>query len=836
MKIEKFERLVVCLLLLAIGCGGCFFVNYTLKRSVEAPEGVIEIPGLRDEVSIRRDGYGIPVVEAACEDDLFLATGYAMASDRLWQMVIMKMVAQGRLAEVVGPEALSTDYFMRSIGIKMYSDKAYEALADSEKRLLEQFSAGVNAYLRMHEHLPIEFDLTGYEPEPWRPEDSLSIFGLINFGLASNITEELAFLVMAEELGPRKAAYLFPVYPDEELPFREAEKLAGIELAGIGPLWSGWAETRRAIEDRVGLGGPASNNWAIAGARTASGRSIVANDTHLYLTMPSFWLIMHLKSPTYEAAGVMVPGIPLITLGFNGRIAWGATMVMGDNQDIFLEKIETRGGEPCAVYEDGCLPLGEREEVFRAKGEPPVVRPIRFTRHGTLLNQALEGLTSVPDWPGVPIPFESGYGLAYRWSMADGERSLTAFYRLGKAADMIEAREALALVDSIYLNIVHGDAGNIAWQATGRYPVRKSGTGHLPSPGWSGEFDWDGYLSFEDQPYSLNPAEGFIATANNRTVGRNAPHHLTSSWYGPERSDRIKELLGRLEGATYRDAMKMHADQYSLMAAKTQRLLFEGEPAAEIRAVIDSWADGDRKEMAKEALELLGPERFDCVMGAGSASAAVMGAFHHSFTRNVFLDELGPEGSLKWEIFLKDNFDSYAAPEDHLLVRSESPFFDDAGTPAVETKAEMMARSLADAYALCADRMGGNTERWKWGSLHTYTWRHPVSDVAPILRGIFNRGPFPAGGDMHTLNVTGYRWGGEFDVLFIPAMRMVVDYGLEEPAFLIIPGGQSGDPASPHYDDMIDPWRNVENNPLPFQAKNIEEQYRRVLILRPASR
>jgi len=827
------RKLVTCLILLGVGCGGCFCVNYALKRSVEAPEGSIEIAGLREEVSIRRDGFGIPVVEAACEDDLFLATGYAMASDRLWQMVIMKMVAQGRLAEVVGPDALETDYFMRSIGIEKYSDKAYEVLADSEKRLLEQFAAGVNAYLQTHEHLPIEFDLTGHEPEPWRPEDSLSIFGLVNFGLASNITEELAFLVMAEELGLRNAAYLFPVYPDEELPFREAEKLTGIELTGLGSLWSGWAQARRMIENVVGLGGPASNNWAIAGARTRSGRSIVANDTHLHLTMPSFWLIMHLKSPTYEAAGVMTPGIPLVTLGFNGRIAWGATMVMGDSQDIFLEKIETRSGEPCYLYKESWLPLGEREEVFHAKGEPPVVMPVQYTKHGNLLDKALEGLTHVPDWPGVPIPFHSKYRLAYRWSMADGERGLTAFYKLGKAVDMRQAREALSLVDSIYLNIVHGDAANIAWQATGRFPVRKSGTGHLPSPGWSGEFDWDGYLPFEDQPYSLNPAEGYIGTANNRTVGEGAPHHLTSSWYGPERSRRIKELLGRLDGATYRDAMKMHADRYSRMAAKTRKLLFEGALAAQIRAIIDGWADGERKEMAKEALELLGPERFDCVMGADSASAAVMGAFHHSFTRNVFLDELGPEGSLKWEIFLKANFDSYGAPEDHLLVRRASPFFDDAGTPAVETKAEMVARSLADAWALCADRMGGNPGRWKWGSLHTYTWRHPVSDVAPILGRILNRGPFPAGGDMQTLNVAGYLWGDEFDVHFIPAMRMVVDFGLAEPAFLITHGGQSGDPASPHYDDMIEPWINVENNPLPFQAENIEQQYRRMLILRP---
>ena len=554
-----------CLLLFTLALGmlanGCFYVNYKLERSVDDSSGTIEIEGLRNEVVIRRDSLGIPVVEAKNEDDLFLATGYAMASDRLWQMVTMKMVARGRLAEIIGPKGLEIDLLMRTIGIATYSDRAYEALDGQEKRLLDRFAAGVNAYLDTHKHLPMEFGLTGYEPEPWRPEDSLSIFGLINLGLAANLNEEITFLVMAEKLGPWRAAHLFPVYPDEDLPFTEANKLAGVELSGLSRLYPAWVRVKQQVRDITALGGPASNNWAIAGSRTESGRSIVANDTHLHLSMPSFWLIMHLKSPTYDAAGVMVPGVPLITLGFNGRIAWGATMVMGDSQDLFLEKLETREGEPCYLYRDDCLPVEERNEVFHVKGKPAVEKVIRSTHHGPLLNEALGALTSVPDLPGMPLPFEARYGLAHRWSMSDGERSLTAFYRLGKAADMAEAREALSLIDSIYLNIVHGDADNIAWQVTGRYPMRKGGTGHLPSPGWTGEYDWDGYLAFADQPYSLNPPEGFIGTANNRTVDSRSAHHLSSTWFGPERVERLREILQGIDGATADDMTQMHADQ-----------------------------------------------------------------------------------------------------------------------------------------------------------------------------------------------------------------------------------------------------------------------------------
>ena len=832
---KRTIRSAASLVVLALLCEGCFYVNYKLKRSVDEPEGTVTLPGLSAEVTVRRDNLGIPMIEAENEDDLFLATGYAVASDRLWQMTALKMVSQGRLSELIGPDGLDVDLLMRTVGIRANAEAICENLGGEAKRVLEQFSAGVNAYLDTHDHLPIEFDLTGYDPEPWRPVDSLSVFGLFNYGLAANLNEELSFLVLAEALGLRKATFLFPVYPDEALPFPETEKLADLEVAGAADAWTAWAKAQDAMEAFAGLGGPASNNFALAGSRTASGRSIVANDTHLHLSMPSYWMIMHLKSPTYEAAGVAMPGIPIVTLGFNGSIAWGATMVMADNQDIFLEKLEERDGEPCYLYRGECLPLEHRREVFHVKGEHHRVRSIPFTRHGPLLNDVMTNLTDMPDFHGVPIPFEPEYGLAFRWTMADGERGLGAFYDMAKALDLAEAREALSRVDSIYLNIVYGDAANIAWQVTGRFPQRKAGRGMFPSPGWTGAYDWEGYLPFEEQPYAVNPPEGFLATANNKTIGPEASHHLTSSWYGPYRAARMKTLLEPMKGATYREAMEIQADQYSPMAAATQQILHEGPLAGPIRAVIESWDDEGEKVKARATLDRLAPGRFDSVMRAHSVPAALMGAFHRSFTRNVFLDDLGPEGSLTWEIFIKSEFHSYGASEHHLKVLEESPFFDDVGTPHVDTKADMIARSLADAYTHCEERMGGDPDRWAWGQLHTYTWRHPISEVSPVLNRFvkLNRGPFPAGGDMMTLNVTGYRWGRDFDALFIPAMRMVVDFGLDEPAFLISHGGQSGDPASPHYDDMIEPWMAVENQPLPFGEENIEAQYKDVLVLRP---
>ena len=831
MRIKKLG--IILTISVSLLLEGCLYINYQLGRSVDHPEGTISLKGLKEEAVIRRDDLGIPLVEAKNEDDLFFATGYAMASDRLWQMTVMKMAAQGRLAEMMGAKALNIDVLMRTLGIKLYAERSFASLPEKEKNLLVRFAAGVNAYLTTHQHLPVEFGLTGYTPGTWQPQDSLYIYSLLNLSLASNWTEELAFLVFAEKFGLEKAAYLFPSWPGDELPFQEAEKLSGLKLSGLGSEVKLPALAHQRIEKLTGIGGPASNNWALAGSRTKSGKSIVANDTHLHLSIPSIWMIMHLKCPTYEAAGVLVPGTPLVTLGYNGRIAWGATMVMADSQDIFLEKIEVREGKTCYVYQDQCLPLEEREETFAIKGKDPATRKIEFTRHGPLLNDALKALAAEADALAAPPPFKSPYGIAYRWSMADGERGVSGFYQLAKATTMQEARQSISLMDSIYLNIIYGDASSIAWQVTGRFPLRKKGTGQLPSPGWTDDYDWDGYLPFEKQPYSLNPPEGFLATANNKTSGPDSPHPLSTSWYGPERVERIRMLLSGMRDATFDDMMKMHADRYSLMAVKTKKLLLEGEFAKQVRKVIAGWPDKTRRRQALAALEMLG--EFDCVITPESASAALMGAFHHSFTRNTFLDELGPENSLTWNIFINLNFGSYAAPEDHLLVRKESPYFDNIKTPSVETKADIMAQSLADAYTLCQKKMGKNPTAWQWGRLHTYNWIHNLAAAVPVLGTFFNlnRGPFPAGGDMQTLNVAGYCWGKNFDVRLIPAMRLLVDFGLDDPAFLITHGGQSGDPASPHYDDMIQPWIAVQSNPLPFREDNILRQYKNVLILTP---
>jgi len=823
---SSISRIIILVGITGAIMAGCALLKVQFRHSVDRQEGTMAMEGLSEEVIVRRDDLGIPYIEAKNEDDLSLASGYAMASDRLWQMTIMKMAAQGRLSELLGKDMLPVDIYLRTLGIKSAAEHIYEVMTPELRTPSIKFAEGVNAYISAHRNkLPMEFVLAGIDPPPWQPQDSIYIIGIANLGLSDNLNEELAFLAAAEKVGLEKAVWLFPIYPDEDLAFEEARKLKGINLSGASSLYEKWDAAQRTIAGLVGRGGPASNNMAIAGTRTQSGYPIVENDTHLDLTIPSMWMIMHLKSPQYDAAGVMFPGVPLVNLGFNGRVAWGATMVMADTQDIFLERLRTEDGKTCYEYMGKCVPVIEREEIFNINGSAPQTRIIKSTIHGPLLNEALKEVTSPIASPIVPVSTSSPYGLALRWTMSDGDKGPTGLYSIGIAGNIKEARKAFSFLDIMYLNMVYADKESIAWQATGNYPRRKKGLGLFPSPGWNGEYDWDGYLPFSEQPFSINPHEGIIVTANNRTMPKGVSSRYGSAWIGPDRAERIRQLLDGKTSVTYRDVMEIQADQRSLMAVKAQKVLFEGRLAEEVAA--------KSKKEALLALDLINPKLFDAVMGPGSASAAVMGAFFHFLTRNIFLDELGPEEGSMWRAFLQTNTLSYSAPEDYLLGRDESPFWDNIETPEKETKADILAKSLYDAYKLCEERMGPEPEKWQWGVLHAYRWVSDISREASFLSPVFDRGPIPAGGDMHTVNIAGFTWGEDFNVWLIPAMRLVVDFGLEEPAFLVVSSGQSGNPASEHYDDMIPIWVDVKNHPLPFKRENILSQYKHALVLKP---
>ncbi|MEW9897187.1 penicillin acylase family protein [Chitinivorax sp. PXF-14] len=830
----RASALALAVTLALPGCSG-------LLRSQFAetpPPATIELAGLDAAVSVRRDTLGIPLIDAASLDDLVYAQGFVAAEDRFAQMIGFKLIAQGRLAEMVGEPVLDIDRYMRTLNLRRSAEILLANASPEGRRLLERYAAGVNAWLKARP-LPPDLKLAGYQPEPWTPLDSMSVFALINFGLAQNLQEEVGFLRLAQQVGWEKAAWLAPSYRDEPLPFDEAAKLKGLDLATLNPAIDKLLLAQAALDKVTNQGIAASNNWAIAPVRTARGASIVANDTHLPLSQPAMWHYVHARAPGFDVAGVAAAGLPGVVAGFNGKLAWGMTMVMADNQDVFLEQIKQIDGKPHYLYQGQWLPCTARTERYRMKGGKAVDETVYETRHGPLLNGVL---SRPPMHDLLAREVRSGYGIAIQSAAFEADKSLDAFFALNRAQSVAEAQPILRQVRAIELNMVFGDREHIGWQVTGRYPLRAKGRGQLPSPGWNGEYEWQGYLDADKHPASLDPAAGFIATANHRTVGADYPYHLTSSWYYPERSERATELLAASRQHSAASSERMQLDRHSRLADKFRDWL--GAHRATVDAAIAK-LDAAARPAAEQALARL--LAFDGEMSPQSADAAIYGAFLHSLALDTFGDELGGPDSGAWAAFVRLNDASYGAIDDHLLGREDSPFWDDIRTPARETKADIIARALADAIGLLKARLGHDAGQWAWGKLHTYEWETDGKKLAPYLGAfdrfglwlvddILNRGPYPAGGDHSTLNVAAYPVGVDFHTWLVPAMRIIVDFGRDEPMQVINAGGQSSHPGSPHYADGIDWWLDGRYQPMPFKQVNIDAQYRERIELKPAGK
>lgn len=824
------DRMIAGAALVAFSLTGCqAYLDSRYSDSLPPRQGIQPLTGLAEHVSVRRNALGVPLIETRNFHDALFGLGYVHASDRLSQMVSLRLMAQGRLAEMAGPGVLEIDRFMRAVNLRRSAERLYRESSPRMKDFFEVYARGVNAYLFRHrDKLPMDLAGAGYRPEYWKPEDSVLIFCLLNFGLSVNLQEEVAALLMAQRVGSDKLAWLLPTYPDEPLPFEEAAKLKGLELGGQIPGLAKLDKVMSQVADLNMLGIAASNNWAIAGSRTRSGKPIMANDTHLPLSMPSYWNFVHIRSPKFQAAGVTVAGVPAVVAGFNGKLGWGMTMVMGDNQDLFLEKLRQSNGRLQYLADGQWLAARERHETFIIKGQRPLRETIYETRNGVLLNSVLgERKHSMQ-----PLQLSSGYGIALKTAQFETDSSLDAFFDLTRAQNLDEAFEAAREIRAMALNVVFADERGIGWQVTGRYPNRLSGRGLVPSPGWDGQYDWDGFADPMLHPYDQDPLQGWLGTANHRIVPPGYGMQLSSSWYAPERAERLAEIAGQGRHDTA-STIAMQYDHKTLFAAKLAAMFEAPSMREPLQHAIEGLPAGER-DKARQALSRL--LEFDGEMRPTSADAALYSAFLHESARLTFLDELGPEDSPAWKAFVQAASNSYSAQADHLLGRDDSPFWDDVTTPQKEDKPVILARSLAAALDHLNTRFGPDSRNWQWGKLHTYNWVTGSTQMAPFLspgqrRGVnairdyLDRGPYSAGGDHSTLNVSAYRWGQGFDTWLIPAMRLIVDFGRDEPLMGVNSSGQSGNPASPHYADGIDAWLKGEYMSFPFKSENLDKVY-----------
>ena len=778
-----------------LALGGCQMGGY--QDSVLPSSGVQPLKGLAQNVSVRRNAMGAPLIESSNFHDALFSLGYLHAGDRIEQMVAMRLLAQGRLAELAGADALEIDRLMRAANLKQGASQLYADASPRLKRFFEVYARGVNAYLfRYRDKLPGELARSGYRPEYWKPEDSALIFSLYAFSQSVNLQEELSALPLAQKVGADKLAWLLPGAPDEPLAESEVDKLKGLNLASQLPGLGALAATGQQLADLGLLGVPGSSNLALSPQRSRAGKSLLASDSR------AAWALSPVQIHTgkYQVAGLSLPGLPIVLAGYNGKLAWSSSAVMADNQDLFLEQVRRQGPQLTYLADGKWQPARARNETFFVRGQRPQREVMYDTRHGTLL------------------PGHGSLALALHLPQLKDDRSLDALFDLTRAQNIERAFDSTREVGAAALNFVFAEPQHIGWQVSGRYPNRREGQGLLPSPGWDGRYDWDGYADAMLHPYDQDPPAGFIGHANQRSLPKGYGMQLSSSWYYPERAERLAQLAGNGRHDS-RSLMALQNDQVTLLADKLKQMFDAPGMAQPLKQAIDA-LPGAQRDKARDALARL--KAFDGRLSPVSADAALYELFLQAVTRQTFLDELGPESSPAWQAFIGNAKLSYSAQADHLLGREDSPFWDDRGTPQKEDKPAILARSLAAAVDAGTTQLGADRRAWQWGKLHQYRW------PAPAYHGLgdkLERAPLAAGGDFSTLALTPYAWGSSFDTQLPASARMIVDFGQTEPLQVLTSNGQSGNPASHHYSDGLDAWFKGRFTSLPLQPQNFARAY-----------
>ncbi|MGE6822150.1 penicillin acylase family protein [Pseudomonas soli] len=778
-----------------LALGGCQMGGY--QDSVLPYSGVQPLKGLAQNVSVRRNAMGAPLIESSNFHDALFSLGYLHAGDRIEQMVAMRLLAQGRLAELAGADALEIDRLMRAANLKQGASQLYADASPRLKRFFEVYARGVNAYLfRYRDKLPGELARSGYRPEYWKPEDSALILSLYAFSQSVNLQEELSALTLAQKVGADKLAWLLPGAPDEPLAESEVDKLKGLNLASQLPGLGALAATGQQLADLGLLGVPGSSNLALSPQRSRAGKSLLASDSR------AAWALSPVQIHTgkYQVAGLSLPGLPIVLAGYNGKLAWSSSAVMADNQDLFLEQVRRQGPQLTYLADGKWQPARARNETFFVRGQRPQREVMYDTRHGTLL------------------PGHGSLALALHLPQLKDDRSLDALFDLTRAQNIERAFDSTREVGAAALNFVFAEPQHIGWQVSGRYPNRREGQGLLPSPGWDGRYDWDGYADAMLHPYDQDPPAGFIGHANQRSLPKGYGMQLSSSWYYPERAERLAQLAGNGRHDS-RSLMALQNDQVTLLADKLKQMFDAPGMAQPLKQAIDA-LPGAQRDKARDALARL--KAFDGRLSPVSADAALYELFLQAVTRQTFLDELGPESSPAWQAFIGNAKLSYSAQADHLLGREDSPFWDDRGTPQKEDKPAILARSLAAAVDAGTTQLGADRRAWQWGKLHQYRW------PAPAYHGLgdkLERAPLAAGGDFSTLALTPYAWGSSFDTQLPASARMIVDFGQTEPLQVLTSNGQSGNPASHHYSDGLDAWFKGRFTSLPLQPQNFARAY-----------
>jgi penicillin amidase len=777
---------------------------YLITKSFPTTSGTLALKGLSGDVEVLRDDYGVPFVSASNERDLYFAVGFVQAQDRMWQMELIRRAGMGRLAEILGEPALKTDRMFRTLGIHRHAKEAAVILDDTMRHILQAYADGVNAYIEHSKgSYPLEFDLLSIEPEPWTIEHSLMVPRLMAWELNHARWVDLIFGELVERFGEARALEIFPSWR-EDAPVIVPEPDARRRVAG---LLSDLLEADRDYRALLGMEGfhGGSNAWVVSGANSTTGKPLLANDPHLVLTTPPRWHDVTLSAPGVEVTGASIPGVPFIVIGRNRSIAWGVTNAMADDQDFYVEEVDSLQHPTRYRFNNSWRPVTQTVDTILVKDGNPVILTVYHTHRGPIVNR-ME--------PGARF---SKKLVSMRWVGSEQSNEGWTFYLLNRATNWRDFVNALRHFAVPAQNFVYADAdGNIGYRTGGKLPIRAGGTLSIPFPGDTDRFDWKGFVPFDEMPQSFNPPEGFIVTANNKIVPPGYRHYISHHWEPPWRAVRITELLRAQEKHSVEDFQRMQSDVGSPHAREVVPLIL---------AAFESRTDGSPE--LHEALTHLRNWSFE--MTRDDVATSIFQSFFVRLIHNTLHDELGPE-----MLALYDTLASIPmVAVTNLLLSGNSSWFDNVDTPEVESRDDIIRQSFVEGLDRLRGMLGGELKEWRWGRLHKVEFGH-VFGSNSLLRPMVSVGPFEAPGSHSTVWKGDYRIANPFTNHVGPSTRRIADLSDVNDTRVVTPPGHSGHVFYRHYKDQATLWLQGGYRTMAMDRQAAERTARHRLTLRPA--
>ncbi len=850
-KIITKIALVLLAIVVLLGATGLFYFKSFLpttvaKESFPQTSGEITLSGLNAPVKIYRDQMGIPQIYASSAHDLFFAQGYVHAQDRFWQMDAWRHIGSATLSEMFGKGQVETDAFLRTLGWRQTAEAEWQGLDQDSKNILLAYTDGVNAYLKDHsgtalslEYAVLKLLSPNYRVAEWTPVNSLTWGKAMAWDLRGNMDEEIERVVLLKTLTPEQVDELFPPYPQDHpvivnqiednaakaaAPVSTVVNLpASVDLASTAENISRLNQVLGALGDGIG-----SNSWVISGERTATGMPLLANDPHLGIQMPSIWyqVGMHCEPQTadcpYEMAGFSFAGVPGVVIGHNDRVAWGFTNVGPDVMDLYIEKVNPDNPNQYEVN-GSWVDFETRDETIAVAGGDPVTITVRTTRHGPVISDTFGPVMDSGDPKDkefVPFKEKAGidlpeqYVVALKWTALSPSTPFKAIWGFDKAQNWEDFRAAAANFHVPAQNLIYADVdGNIGYQMPGDIPVRAGGDGRLPVPGWTDAYEWTGFLPFEKQPYLFNPSSGYIVTANNQVPPRDYPYFVSSDWDYGFRANRIVSLIETAQGPIdIAYIQKMQGDNFDANAPVFVPLLLASAPAS---------------LTANEKIVLEQLKNWDYMANADSTPAAFFEAFWRHLLQGTFNDELPkayqPDGGSRWNEVMRN-------------LSSDSPWWDDKSTTSVvESRGDIIAKAITEAFNELEKTYGKDPANWKWGNMHAATFKNQTLGESGIglIEDLFNRGPFPVGGGLSVVNATGWSVKNGYETDWLPSMRMIVDLSNLSNSVTVHTTGQSGHAGNPHYTDMAPLWASLQYYPMLWDKEQVLANQAALLTLKP---